>query len=75
MLETPLPPFVKQYSTNSLSLAWKVRVQPLSSRNKVVIAKMLGDWTGSHNEEDRGVSIEAAFAKYDRLVNFDCLNV
>jgi hypothetical protein len=37
----------------------------LSSRDKGVIERMLGDWAGVGND-DNGVSIENAFANYDR---------
>lgn len=68
MLETPPNPSVAPsgLGTTSLNLTWKPRVQFQSTRNKQVVNRMLGDWAGTHLEEDKGVSIEAAFAKYDR---------
>eukprot|EP00595_Chromulina_sp_UTEXLB2642_P002594 CAMPEP_0196767890 /NCGR_PEP_ID=MMETSP1095-20130614/42081_1 /TAXON_ID=96789 ORGANISM="Chromulina nebulosa, Strain UTEXLB2642" /NCGR_SAMPLE_ID=MMETSP1095 /ASSEMBLY_ACC=CAM_ASM_000446 /LENGTH=929 /DNA_ID=CAMNT_0042136685 /DNA_START=1108 /DNA_END=3894 /DNA_ORIENTATION=- len=65
MLETPAPPVVKALASNSITVHWKPRVTAKSTRSKEMVDKMLVDWTGSHNE-DRGVSIEAAFAKYDK---------
>lgn len=46
-------------------LRWKGRRDGASSRDKGVIDRMLGDWAGV-GAEDGGVSIETAFANYDR---------
>ena len=68
LLETPPPPTapVKYLSSKKLLLTWKPRNHNTSSRDKAVIDKMLGDWAGSHSENDGGVSIEKVFQKYDR---------
>ena len=68
MLETPSAPMVvlKNIGSRKVSMTWKKREQTGSSvRDKATIQKMLGDWAGSHGEDDGGVSIETAFARYD----------
>jgi hypothetical protein len=47
-------------------VTWSARNKLLGTRSKEVINKMLGDWAGSHGEQDGGVSLEVAFAQYDR---------
>ena len=69
MLETPLAPcvVVRSLGCRGVSLTWKKREQVVSSsRDKLTVQKMLGDWAGTHGEDDGGVSIETAFARYDR---------
>lgn len=81
MIETPSAPTLNTklismdgmdkifYSTSvyptKVILKWKSRREGLSSRDKGLIDRMLGDWAGI-NHEDNGVSIEAMFSKYDR---------
>ena len=67
MLETPAAPTLanKTVSARKVVLGWKGRSSSASTRDPQVIKKMLGDWAGSHGEDDGGVSIEQAFAKYD----------
>ena len=68
MLEVPPAPtvVVKQLGSKRVTIAWKRREQTVSSsRDKATVQKMLGDWAGSHGEDDGGVSIETAFARYD----------
>jgi Ca2+-binding EF-hand superfamily protein len=68
MLETPCPPALATngLGTNSVTLTWKPRNQMQSTRNQRIVGRMLEDWAGTHQDEDGGVSIEAAFARYDR---------
>ena len=68
LLETPPPPTapVKYISSRKLLLTWKPRHYNTGSKDKAVIEKMLGEWAGSHSENDGGVSIEKVFQKYDR---------
>lgn len=53
-----------------VTIYWKDRnSQNTNSREKRFVSKMLGDWTGSQGSGEPGsnsVSIEAAFAHYDR---------
>jgi Ca2+-binding EF-hand superfamily protein len=68
MLEVPSAPAVvlKNIGSRGVSLTWKRREQTVSStRDKATVQKMLGDWAGTHGEDDGGVSIETAFARYD----------
>jgi hypothetical protein len=81
MLETPSPPVPNGKSVpvagleklfvsssvfpNKVVLRWKNRRDGVSSRDKGVIERMLGDWAGVGND-DGGVSIEVVFANYDR---------
>lgn len=69
MLEVPPAPSIvlKSIGSRGISLTWKRRVQAVSSsRDKATVQRMLGDWAGTHGEDDGGVSIETAFARYDR---------
>ena len=69
MLEVPVAPVVvlKNIGSRGVSLTWKRREQAISStRDKATVQRMLGDWAGTHGEDDGGVSIETAFARYDR---------
>ena len=68
LLETPAAPTTipKGIMARSLILTWKPRNVITNSRDKAFVDKMLGDWTHSHGENEAGVSIEAAFAKYDK---------
>eukprot|EP01038_Epipyxis_sp_PR26KG_P011939 gene11939-15981_t len=52
-----------------ITLNWKKRKQYNTSRDQTLIDKMLHDWAGTHGDDDGGVSIEAAFAKYDENSN------
>lgn len=71
LLETPQAPTVVQkwptanITATSIALQWRDRRHGVTSRDKGVIKRMIGDWTGA-GEESGGVSIESAFAKYDR---------
>lgn len=69
MLEVPVAPVVvlRNIGSRGVSLTWKRREQAISStRDKATVQRMLGDWAGTHGEDDGGVSIETAFARYDR---------
>lgn len=69
MLEVPPAPSIvlKSIGSRGISLTWKRRVRAVSSsRDKATVQRMLGDWAGTHGEDDGGVSIETAFARYDR---------
>ena len=68
MLEIPLTPTIilKNVQSKKISISWKKRIQNGSNiKDKKTIQNMLSDWAGSHGEDDGGVSIETAFAKYD----------
>jgi hypothetical protein len=82
MLETPSAPVVQgsnivpagvtdklfvnpSIQPNKVMLKWRGRREGVSSRDKAVVNRMLGDWAGTGNE-DNGVSVETAFANYDR---------
>eukprot|EP01039_Chlorochromonas_danica_P007761 gene7761-8572_t len=67
LLETPAPPapVPKQILCNSITLGWKARNIVTNTRTEKFIERMVGDWTHSDSLSDQGVSIEAAFAKYD----------
>lgn len=71
MLETPPHPTVAHrwpsaiISATSIALQWRDRRHGVTSRDQGVIKRMIGDWTGA-GEESGGVSVETAFAKYDR---------
>ena len=45
-----------------MTLTWKGRGSADKEKAK---QKLLGDWANSHGEDDKGVSIEFAFGKYD----------
>ncbi len=66
MLEQPPVPSSRVVTSRKVSLMWKPRLASASMRDPLVIQKMLGDWAGSHGEEDGGVSIEKVFQKYDK---------
>ncbi len=68
MLETPSAPVPVPggIKSNSITIGWKARNVVTNSRDKAFVDKMLGDWTHSVGENEAGVSIEAAFAKYDK---------
>lgn len=74
LLETPQPPTVFGKSitpaigSNSIILQWRSRRHGITSRDSGVVKRMIGDWTGV-GEESGGVSVETAFAKYDRLIS------
>lgn len=71
MLETPQHPTVVQrwptasIAATSIALQWRDRRHGVTSRDKGVIKRMIGDWTGA-GEESGGVSVEVAFGKYDK---------
>ena len=46
-------------------LQWKGRRDGVTSRDQGVIDRMLGDWAGVGGD-DGAVSVETAFANYDR---------
>lgn len=50
---------------NKVMLKWRGRRDGVSSRDKGVVNRILGDWAGSGND-DNGVSVENAFSNYDR---------
>ena len=66
MLEQPPVPTSRVVTSRKVLLTWKPRLASASMRDPLVIQKMLGDWAGSHGEEDGGVSIEKVFQKYDK---------
>ena len=68
LLETPPPPSInpKNIFSDKVVLSWKPRNHNASTKDKAFVDKMLGDWAGTHNENDGGVSIETAFANYDK---------
>ena len=66
MLEQPPVPTSRLITSRKVTLTWKPRLASSSMRDPLVIQKMLGDWAGSHGEEDGGVSIEKVFQKYDK---------
>lgn len=66
LLETPPVPTAKVIECRKVVIAWKPRATGTNTRDRAVVDKMLGDWAGTHGENDGGVSIEAAFAKYDK---------
>lgn len=45
---------------------WKARNTFVGTRNKAFTDKMLNEWAGALGEDEAGVSIRAAFDKYDR---------
>mmetsp|Transcript_28821 Transcript_28821/g.48622 ORF Transcript_28821/g.48622 Transcript_28821/m.48622 type:complete len:1741 (+) Transcript_28821:136-5358(+) len=55
-------------STNKVVLQWKGRRDGTTSRDQGMIDRMLGDWAGVGGDEG-GVSVETAFANYDRDEN------
>lgn len=71
LLEQPNPPSVllKNILPRKVTLQWHPRKHGVSTRDKQFVEKMIGDWAGTHGEDDGGVSIEAAFAKYDQNRN------
>ena len=68
MLETPTTPSPTDIGANSITLAWKKRGENVSLRDPNTINKLLSDWAGNHDDSGGGVSIELAFAKYDRII-------
>ena len=67
LLETPLAPVPKSVGAHKVLLSWRARNIVTSTRNKAFVDKMLGDWSGGQaGDGDAGVSIEAAFNKYDK---------
>lgn len=70
MLETPRHPTVSErwptapITATSIALQWRDRRHGVTSRDKGVIKRMIGDWTGA-GEDSGGVSVEMAFAEYD----------
>jgi Ca2+-binding EF-hand superfamily protein len=71
LLETPPIPLAipRAIGTSRVVLSWRARGRHLNTRSKEVVQKMLGDWAGSHGEDDGGVSLEMAFAAYDKNQN------
>ena len=49
-----------------VTLVWKARNTFVGTRNKAFTDKMLNEWAGALGEDEAGVSIRAAFDKYDR---------
>lgn len=66
MLETPTAPACVNIDAKKITVSWKARAAQTSTRDPAAIQKMLADWAGTHGESEGGVSIETAFAKYDR---------
>lgn len=69
LLETPALPtaLTKNIFPRKIILSWPRRNTAGSNpRDKAFVDRMLGDWAQNHGEQDGGVSIEAAFAKYDK---------
>jgi len=65
MLDTPAAPTLASIGAKSVSLSWKGRAANTSTRDPSAVQKMLSDWAGTHGDNDGGVSIETAFARYD----------
>ena len=49
----------------SMFLTWKPRSAGMSSKAPRHVQKMLGNWAGSHEDQQGGVDIQQIFAKYD----------
>lgn len=65
MLDTPSAPALANIGAKSVTLSWKGRAANTSTRDPSAVQKMLSDWAGTHGDNDGGVSIETAFARYD----------
>lgn len=65
MLETPPAPALAGLSARAITVSWRDRKAAVSTRHPMAVERMLADWAGTHGENDGGVSIEQAFAKYD----------
>ena len=46
-------------------LTWKPRSAGMNSKAPRHVQKMLGNWAGSHEDQQGGVDIQQVFAKYD----------
>jgi Ca2+-binding EF-hand superfamily protein len=71
MIETPASPQPVNIGDRSITLHWKARGHSSSMRDPSTVNKLLCDWAGNHDSADGGVSIELAFAKYDKNRNGD----
>ena len=60
-LSTGLPP----EQSASMFLTWKPRSAGMNSKAPRHVQKMLGNWAGSHEDQQGGVDIQQVFAKYD----------
>lgn len=68
LVETPAAPSApaKYVQARRVTLMWKARNCFTGTRNKAFTDKMLGEWAGALGDDEGGVSIRAAFDKYDR---------
>lgn len=68
LVETPAAPLApaKFVQSRKMTLVWKARNCFTGTRNKAFTDKMLGEWAGALGDDEGGVSIRAAFDKYDR---------
>jgi Ca2+-binding EF-hand superfamily protein len=71
MIEIPPAPTCqgRNIGTRKVVLEWKGRTKAKSSRDKTVVEKMIGNWAGTQGQGETGVSVEAAFARYDKDKN------
>jgi Ca2+-binding EF-hand superfamily protein len=69
LLITPSPPTPVDIKPNQILLKWKPLNSQENRRSKDTIDKVLTDWASLHNLKERGVSVEAAFTKYDKDKN------
>jgi len=66
LLETPPVPTATKTKAKSVTLTWKGHNDSASTRDPRVVNKIFGEWTGGGAGEEGAVSIENAFARYDR---------
>ena len=68
LVETPNMPTApsKLIQARKVTITWKPRTVFTGSRNKAFTDKMLEEWAGALGDDESGVSIRAAFDKYDR---------
>lgn len=68
LVETPAVPAAppKLIQARKVNIAWKLRNCFTGTRNKAFTDKMLGEWAGALGDDEGGVSVRAAFDKYDR---------
>jgi hypothetical protein len=68
LVETPAAPVAppKLIQARKVTLTWKLRNCFSGTRNKAFTDKMLGEWAGALGDDEGGVSVRAAFDKYDR---------
>ena len=61
----PHPEGLPAEQSASMFLTWKPRSAGMSSKAPRHVQKMLGNWAGSHEDQQGGVDIQQIFAKYD----------